>query len=198
MSHLVDNSLEKLANCEFIFQSNRTLEVRDAVIIWTNFKGEANQFGNTTKNFNLVINEEVKTALEADPSKKIRVHSVGGSGPDDPIMYFINVKINMTSAFPPAVTLYSDLNGKKSKVELDDGTIGCLDRIDIESCDCIINLYENKMHAGTVSCYLKKLNVIQSTANDFGGKYVDWDIPANPELVEQNAAFIDDDLPFGK
>ena len=56
MSRLVEQSLESLNKSEFIFHDNRTLEVRNAVIIWTNFQGKANRFGNTTKNFNLVIN----------------------------------------------------------------------------------------------------------------------------------------------
>ena len=142
MSRLIENSLEELSKSEFIFHDNRTLEVRNAVLIWTNFQGKANRFGNTTKNFNLVINEEVKAALEQDPTREFTIHSIGGEGTDDPIMYFINVKVNMTSAYPPVVTLYTDFRGQKSRTTLDDTTIECLDHINIESADCGIKSYK--------------------------------------------------------
>lgn len=197
MSRLIENSLEELNKSEFIFHDNRTLEVRNAVLIWTNFQGKANRFGNTTKNFNLVINEEVKAALEQDPTREFTIHSIGGEGTDDPIMYFINVKVNMTSAYPPVVTLYTDFRGQKSRTSLDDTTIECLDRINIESADCIINLYESKMHPGKVSGYLRKLNVIQNKESDFGGKYDEWETPVNQELADANKDLLEYDDPLG-
>lgn len=196
MSRLIENSLEELSKSEFIFHDNRTLEVRNAVLIWTNFKGKANRFGNTTKNFNLVINEEVKAALEQDPTREFTIHSIGGEGTDDPIMYFINVKVNMTSAYPPVVTLYTDFRGQKSRTSLDDSTIECLDYINIESADCIINLYESKMHPGKVSGYLRKLNVIQNKESEFGGKYAEWETPVNQELADANKDLLEYDDPL--
>ena len=197
MSRLIENSLEELSESEFIFHDNRTLEVRNAVLIWTNFQGKANRFGNTTKNFNLVINEEVKAALEQDPTRELTIHSIGGEGTDDPIMYFINVKVNMTSAYPPVVTLYTDFRGQKSRTSLDDTTIECLDHINIESADCIINLYESKMHPGKVSGYLRKLNVIQNKESEFGGKYDEWETPVNQELADANKDLLEYDDPLG-
>ena len=197
MSRLIENSLEELSKSEFIFHDNRTLEVRNAVLIWTNFQGKANLFGNTTKNFNLVINEEVKAALEQDPTREFTIHSIGGEGTDDPIMYFINVKVNMTSAYPPVVTLYTDFRGQKSRTSLDDTTIECLDHINIESADCIINLYESKMHSGKVSGYLRKLNVIQNKESEFGGKYDEWETPVNQELADANKDLLEYDDPLG-
>ena len=197
MSRLIENSLEELSKSEFIFHDNRTLEVRNAVLIWTNFQGKANHFGNTTKNFHLVINEEVKAALEQDPTREFTIHSIGGEGTDDPIMYFINVKVNMTSAYPPVVTLYTDFRGQKSRTSLDDTTIECLDHINIESADCIINLYESKMHPGKVSGYLRKLNVIQNKESEFGGKYDEWETPVNQELADANKDLLEYDDPLG-
>ena len=197
MSRLIENSLEELSKSEFIFHDNRTLEVRNAVLIWTNFQGKANRFGNTTKNFNLVINEEVKAALEQDPTREFTIHSIGGEGTDDPIMYFINVKVNMTSAYPPVVTFYTDFRGQKSRISLDDTTIECLDHINIESADCIINLYESKMHPGKVSGYLRKLNVIQNKESEFGGKYDEWETPVNQELADANKDLLEYDDPLG-
>lgn len=202
MSKIIEQSLEALKNSEFIFQTPNCLEVRNAVMIWTNFEGKANRFGNTTKNFNLVISEELKNALEANPQKEFNIHHIGGEGTEDPIMYFINVKVNMESAYPPVVTLYTDFRGVKNHTALDASTIQCLDHITVDSADCILNLYESKMHPGKVSAYLKKLNVIQSKETAFGGKYDEWEadpIPVNPDLLKchEDLAMMDT-IPFGQ
>ena len=57
MSKIIEQSMDAHNESEFIFQTPNCLEVRNADKIWTNFEGKANRFGNTTKNFNLVINE---------------------------------------------------------------------------------------------------------------------------------------------
>ncbi len=202
MSNFISNSLEALKSSEFIFNTPTQLEVRNAVIIWPNFEGKANRFGNTTKNFNLVINEELKAALEANPDKELKIHHIGGDGTEDPDLYFINVKINMASAYPPIVTLYTDYRGVKNHVALDDASIQCLDHIMIDSADCKLNLYESKMHPGHVSVYLKDLKVIQRKEVAYGGKYDAWDepaVPVNPDLAKANEdlAFLDETFPFG-
>lgn len=202
MSNFISNCLEQLKSSEFIFNTPTQLEVRNAVIIWSNFEGKANRFGNTAKNFNLVINEELKTALESNPDKEFNIHHIGGDGTEDPEMYFINVKVNMTSAYPPMVTLYTDYRGVRNHVALDDASIQCLDHILIDSADCKLNLYESKMHPGKVSAYLKDLKVIQRKEAAYGGKYDAWDedpVPVNPDLAKANEdlAFLDDTLPFG-
>lgn len=202
MSKIIEQSLEALKNSEFIFQNPTTLEVRNAVMIWTNFEGKPNRFGNTAKNFNLVINEELKAALESNPENEFNIHHIGGEGTDDPIMYFINVKVNMESAYPPVVTLFTDFRGVKSHTALDRTTIQCLDRVNIVSADCILNLYESRMHPGKISAYLKKLNVIQGKESAFGGKYDEWEndiVPINQELLKAHEDLaLSDSLPFGK
>lgn len=202
MSNFISNCLEQLKSSEFIFNTPTQLEVRNAVIIWSNFEGKANRFGNASKNFNLVINEELKAALESNPAKEFNIHHIGGDGTEDPEMYFINVKVNMTSAYPPMVTLYTDYRGVRNHVALDDASIQCLDHILIDSADCKLNLYESKMHPGKVSAYLKDLKVIQRKEAAYGGKYDAWDedpVPVNPDLVKANEdlAFLDDTCPFG-
>ena len=202
MSNFISNCLEQLKSSEFIFNTPTQLEVRNAVIIWSNFEGKANRFGNTAKNFNLVINEEVMAALKSNPAKEFNIHHIGGDGTEDPEMHFINVKVNMTSAYPPMVTLYTDYRGVRNHVALDDASIQCLDHILIDSADCKLNLYESKMHPGKVSAYLKDLKVIQRKEAAYGGKYDAWDedpVPVNPDLAKANEglAFLDDTLPFG-
>ena len=63
MSKLVENSLLALPNTEWGIDRG-VLEIRKAVIIFTNFTGKANKFGNTSKNFNVVLPPDLKDYLE--------------------------------------------------------------------------------------------------------------------------------------
>lgn len=196
MSKFIEDALDRVNSSEFIvdnIENPKILEIRNAVLIYTNFEGRANNFGNQAKNFNIVISEKVKEDLENGwlNGLKVNVHSAGGKTPDEPVIYFINVKVNMLVQYPPIVTLFTDYNGTKSKNSLDDVTISCLDRVDMFRCDVKINIKESKKtRPGWAVFYLRQLNCIQYKNPDFGGAYEDWDDPlldgVNPEIAEQN------------
>ena len=183
MSRIIEESIERLQHSEFIFdnpEKAKELEVRQAVLLFTNFAGRANKFNNTAKNFNLVITPEVKDFLESGKTGlKVNVHTYKKSD-DEPELYYINVKVNMLVTYPPSVTLYTDYQGQKTKTSLTDTTIGCLDRIDMERADAQINIKESKAREGYAVFYLKKLNVVQIKNPEFGGAYEDWDDPLSP------------------
>lgn len=203
MSQLVFNALERVQKTTWGF-SRGVLEIRDAVLLFTNFSGQKNQWGNASKNFNIVLPSDLKEFLEQcqlnEKSLHVNIHKYpqNAAGTDDePCLFYINVKVNMDSDFPPMVTLYtnkqtSNPDGsvviKKGRVSLEDATIGCLDRTDIERADCKLNLKESKANPGNAVFYLRQLNVIQTIIPDFGGVYEDWDEPieANPEILEAN------------
>ena len=139
-----------------------------------------------------------------DRSLHVNIHkypqSAAGTD-DDPCLFYINVKVNMDSEFPPMVTLYTNkqttgpdgsLVLKKGRVSLEDATIGCLDRTDMDRADCKLNLKESKANPGNAVFYLRQLNVIQTIVPDFGGAYEDWDEPieANPEVLAENEDFL--------
>lgn len=172
MSRVVDNAIEKVRESSFNFLDNgRTLEVLNAVIFWTNFRGEANKFGNSARTFNLAINEELAQVLS---DHGWRVREVVGSD-EESKLYFVNIKINMSSQYPPRITLFNEFNGKKNHpVTITIDNIGELDRIDIKTADCLINAYSSKTFQGKVTGYLRKLNIIQEVESEFGGKYDDW------------------------
>ena len=77
-------------------------------------------------------------------------------------------------------------------ISLEDATIGCLDRTDMDRADCKLNLKESKANPGNAVFYLRQLNVIQTIVPDFGGAYEDWDEPieANPEVLAENEEFL--------
>lgn len=201
MSKFVEDALERVKMSEFLVdnpQNPRVLEVRNAVLLYTNFEGRPNNFGNESKNFNIVITPEMKEQIENGylNGLKVNIHETSRKNPDDPVLYFINVKVNMLVKYPPIVTLFTDYNGQKSKNALDDVTIACLDRVDMNRCDVKINIKEAaKTRPGWAVFYLRQLNCIQYKNPDFGGAYEDWDDPLepNPEIAEQNAALIGED-----
>ena len=86
-------------------------------------------------------------------------------GVEQKVLHYINVKVNMDNDYPPTVTLFTNYNGKRSRVTLNRETIDTLDSTDIESCDMLLNCYVSRMHRDQCSAYLKKLNVIQNKLN---------------------------------
>ncbi len=204
MSKLVENALERVQKTTWYFDRG-ILEIRDAVLLFTNFAGQANRFGNTSKTFNVVLPNDLKEFLEEcqlhDKSLHVNIHKYPNSAAEtdeEPCVYYINVKVNMESDFPPMVTLYTNKQTtnpdgttaiKKGRVSLVDATIGCLDRTDIDRADCKLNLKESKANPGNAVFYLRQLNVIQTIVPDFGGAYEDWDDPIEeviPEITEEN------------
>ena len=174
MSRTIDNAIEAVAKSQFSFIDNGQLEVRNAHIFWTNFSGKENRFGHSAKTFNLAISEEMAKELDA---RGWRVRDVDQKDDDEEVigkLYFVNIKVNMESGFPPIVTLFSEYKGKKSRVALTNETIGELDRADILDADCIINPYESPNFPGKVTGYLRKLNIIHEPDIEFDGKYDDW------------------------
>ena len=199
MSKLVENALERVQKTTWGLDRG-VLEIRDAVLIFTNFSGQANRFGNTSKNFNVVLPADLKQFLEENVALHVNIHKYPQNAAgidDDPCLYYINVKVNMDTDFPPIVTLFTNkqttgpdgsISLKKGRVSLEDATIGCLDRVDMERADCKLNLKESKANPGNAVFYLRQLNVIQTIVPDFGGIYEDWDEPieTNPEILAQN------------
>lgn len=172
----------------------KILEVRNGVLIFANFAGRANKFGKESKNFNVIITPELKAKFENGFFKNIKgeplqvkVHSYGKGEEDDPEVYYINVKINMTVKYPPQVTLYTDYDGRKSKTSLTDETIGCLDRIDMKRCDFKVNVKESQAREGWAVFYLRKFDCQQFKSPDYGGAYADWDDDPLAEDVPGNS-----------
>lgn len=192
MTGLMKFLIENLPNSKFKFDDfskHANLEVGEMLMFWTNFAGEANQFGNDARNFNLAISEELKDILEKS-GKKVRIHELGGkkdeeTGEVDPIIYYINVKVKMDGAFPPVIKLYTDYRGERSCTELSEDTVACLDHAKIITADCNIRISESTKNPGHFVCYLKRLYAIQEKRVEFDGKYDDW-MNESPDESDQN------------
>lgn len=174
MSNVIQEGLNRVKETKFIINDRGGFEVRNAYVFWSNFRGEANKFGNSARNFNLAVTPEFGKILLAN-GWRLRERPLNqDSGTPDEILYFINIKVNMNTKTPPIISLYSEFRGKKAKRPLDIVSIGELDRIDILQCDCVINAYESPAFPGKITGYLHKLNAIQNPDIEFGGKYDDW------------------------
>lgn len=191
MSKTLENAFNAVQNTQIVFNEKRHfISVENAYIFWTNFSGRATKFNNhPVPNFNLAIPEDAAKVL-ADRGWRIReeyVYNEDAHTADSPKVYFVNVKVNMNSQYPPEVAIFTEYNGKKSKRSLDIESLGELDRVDIVNCDMYINEYPSKFGDGKVSGYLLKLYAVQEPQMDFGGKYDDWDNVKIP---------VDEDSPY--
>jgi hypothetical protein len=176
MSEFVKFVQDTLLTSKFNFLDAKTLEVENAVIIWPNFSGKPNRFGNTAKYFNLAITKEVADELS---KRNFNVHEMTDKETNEILFYFVNIKVNMESAYPPIITVYTNYRGVKSHTSISADTVATLDNIQIESADCMINIYCSKANPDRPSGYLKKLNIIQHKVVEFDGKYDNWDGPAD-------------------
>lgn len=187
--NVIEAGLEKVKDTKFIFNERGGFEVRNAYIFWTNFRGEANRFGNSARNFNLAVTPEVGKIL-LENGWRVRERPVNENS--DEMLFFINIKVNMNSKTPPIISLYSEFKGKRTKRALDLESIGELDRIDIAECDFVVNAYESQQFPDKITGYLQKLNAIQVPDIEFGGKYDDW-MDEEDDCLAKGTCVLNDD-----
>lgn len=203
MSKTTDTAIEAVQNSKFIFKNEKhtLFEVWDAVIIWTNFRGEANRFGSTKKNFNLVLTQDVAQDLSKRGWNVKKIDIQDDEGNVRYTIYFVNITVKMDSQYPPVVTLFTEWTNpttgttNRNRTALDDYTIGTLDRVIIKSCDLTVNGYENPNIKGKITGYLSKLNVIEEPDIEYGGKYESW---LSSENYDEHNAYFDGDLPYDR
>lgn len=191
MSKVLEMAFDEVQKSRFEFRTDRRsgrefVVVEDAFIFWTNFAGKPNKYGNSARTFNLAVPENVAQEL-LNRGWKVRQEFVFQSDENDltaPVIYFVNIKINMTTNNPPSISLFSEFRGKKKKQVMDVNTMEILDHVDILSCDCTINEYESKNYPGKVSGYLSDLKIIQNPSCDYNGKYDDWDTTEEEEAQD--------------
>lgn len=120
--------------------SNANLVVRNAEIIWRNFRGEKSEYNAEGKrNFAVVISDpDLYEDLKADgwnvkPKKK--------RDEDEPDKWTLKVNV-VFGKRPPNAFLITYPNGKMKKTKLDEYTIGQCDWCGIEKCDLIIRPWD--------------------------------------------------------
>lgn len=151
---------------ELNFGPRGILVIDDARIIHRNFAGVGGKFNREgDRNFSVVIpTQEMVDALVAE-GWNVKIKPPREEG-DEPFMY-LPVKIKFTDR-GPAVYLKA---GTNDPVKLSEGSIDCLDEIDIASVDMDIRPYDwvvNGKEGRTA--YLQSIHVVQNL-DRFAARY---------------------------
>lgn len=202
MSRVLENAFKEVTKSTYEFKDNgRTLVIENAYIFWTNFSGTPNKYGNAARTFNVAVNEEMAGILSSQ-GWRVREEDVVETDQVDPAtgkniwakVYFVNIKLNMESAYPPVINLFTEFRGKKTKRVLDINTVGELDKTELRSCDIIINAYQSRNYEGKTTGYLKTMYAIQEPNIMFNGKYDDWENEDGSEALD--APFVGEENPY--
>ena len=154
--------------------NNRIFKVEDAHITYRNFKGEARQYNKEgNRNFNVILTPD-QAKMFSDEGFRVRERSAREED-GDPV-YLMSVSVSFRFRPPRVVVIRG-----KSRVELDEDTIGELDYADIEYIDMTIRPYYWSMPDGKcgVKAYLNSMYVTL-VDDPFEDKYADEESEEEP------------------
>lgn len=144
-------------------RTNLVIVENGKFIFDTNFAGDPkkDRFGSDERKANLVI-PDIDLARELiDDGFNIRLTKprVGEEEGFVP-RYFVKVKLNYKSAWPPKVYLVTD---EDKSVLLDEESVACLDDIWVDRVNAVLNRYEGP---NGKSLYVKSMEVYQKVDDD--------------------------------
>ena len=141
---------------QITFAPRGILQIDDARIIFRNFAGAASQYNRAgDRDFHLVIDDtEIADALEKE-GWNVKMKPALSEDEDPRMSMKVKVKFN---GYGPRCYLISGTR----RMELDEETVGCLDEIEIESCDMDIRAFDWEMNGKTGrTAYLQSICVYQ-------------------------------------
>lgn len=144
-------------------RTNLVIVENGKFIFDTNFAGDPkkNRFGSDERKANLVI-PDIDLARELiDDGFNVRLTKprVGEEEGFVP-RYFVKVKLNYDSKWPPKVYLVTD---EDNSVLLDEESVACLDDIWVDRVNAVLNRYEGP---NGKSLYVKSMEVYQKVDDD--------------------------------
>lgn len=153
------------------------ITIKNAKIIYRNFKGEGSAFNPKGKrNFSVVLNDpDLVNDLIADGWK---VKPLKQRDEDEEPAWQMPVEVKFrdmqgNEVRPPEVYICTYPGGKLKKTRLTEDTIGTLDFAEISNVDLIIRPYEWEMNGNTgVKAYLKTMYVTV-VEDELAGMYAD-------------------------
>lgn len=129
----------------------------------TNFSGDPkrDRFGNDQRKANLVIPDIDLARRLIDEGYNVRL-TKPREGEEEGFIprYFVSVKLNYDSKWPPKVYLVTEENGG---VLLDAESVCCIDNIWVESVNAVLNPYEGP---NGKSLYVKSMEIFQKVDDD--------------------------------
>lgn len=159
------------------------VQIENAQLLFLNFNGEPSKYNKSGKRtFCVVLDPETADAMIADGWN---VKHLKPRDPEDEPRAYVQVEAAFGN-FPPNVVLINS----SGRVQLNEDTIGCLDWMDIKTCDVVLNPYEWSVDGKTgVKAYLKSLYVVMEE-DEFAAKY------ANVPAAGSAGTHADDEPPF--
>ena len=168
---------------KFSWDERGNLVVENAVLFWTNFRGDSTKFNpqGGKRTFNVALPAEVAADMK-DAGWNVKERPPYDE--QDDILFFTECVLNMNSNYEPRVFLCSEWNGKKSMTRLHGDAVGKLDGMRFDNVDIVIHPHQ---HDKGVKGYCNTLAVTQAKSDLFGGKYDGYDMSDPSE---------DDEAPF--
>lgn len=144
-------------------RSNLVIVEGTTFIFETNFSGDPkrDRFGNNQRKANLVIPDIDLARQLIDEGYNVRL-TKPREGEEEGFIprYFVSVKLNYDSKWPPKVYLVTEENGG---VLLDAESVCCIDNMWVESVNAVLNPYEGP---NGKSLYVKSMEVFQKLDDD--------------------------------
>ena len=156
---------------DYSIASRGILQIDDARIAYRNFAGVGSKFNREgDRNFSVIINDENIANELIEDGWNVRIKPPRDED-DTPFMH-LPVKVKFNDRGP---RVYLITNGRK--VELDEDSVGCLDKIDILSVDLDIRPYNWEVNGKTGrTAYLQAIRVTQNV-DRFADHYASEEYP---------------------
>lgn len=144
-------------------RTNLVIVENGKFIFDTNFAGDPkrDRFGSDERKANLVIPDIdlARELIDEDFNIRVTKPRVGEEEGFVP-RYFVKVKLNYDSKWPPKVYLVTD---EDNSVLLDEESVACLDDIWVDRVNAVLNRYEGP---NGKSLYVKSMEVYQKFDDD--------------------------------
>lgn len=164
-------------------ENRRMLEIKDARIIFKNFRGEESLYNNKgDRNFSVIIPDvEVAENLKKD-GWNVKEY---GTDPNEPPMMYLQIKIKYKNGRGPDV-IVDPGNGKL--VRLDEESVASVDSMLINSVDMDVRPYDYEFRNKTGrAAYLDSMKIYQRMST-YGAEF--------EEYCKKPSINNEDDLPF--
>lgn len=147
----------------------------------TNFAGDprADKFRSDERKGNIVLPEHLALELRADGFNVRETLPREGDGPEFEPEYYIVVKANYGSKYPPKIYMVAGEGAEP--VLLHESSLVEIDRMRVKNVNVVLNPYENP-NTGKRSLYIRTMYVEQAVESDpFAARYArprrDADLP---------------------
>lgn len=157
---------------EPIREERKLVHIEDSRFIWvTNFSGdpERDHFGSTERKADLVIPSYEQAMALMDEGFNVKCTKPKDGEEDDFVpTYFVTIKVNYDSKWPPKIYLVS---GRSEPVLLDEETIDMLDTCYVLNVNAVLSPYYNQRN-NRKSLYVRTMYVEQDIEDDpFAQRY---------------------------